>query len=135
MYEPFLFSKRVIKWYSWMLYKFSFIMVVIIILHKVLGMSLSQNTPPCVCQYDHRMGTAFCPYVRACPEFVPNSQMKCAISEIILKPNTSLDQVQIHGECDNISAYRRLCMYAVKEKKMQSTGESFLCSGNFISFK
>lgn len=110
-------------------------MIVIIILHVVLWMSLSQNTPHCVCQYDHRMGMAFCPYVRACPECVPNAQVECAISEIILKPNTSLDQVQIHGECDNISANRRMCMYAVKEKKMQSTGESFLCSGNFIFFK
>lgn len=110
-------------------------MVVIIILHAVLGMSLSQNTSPCVCQYDRRMGMAFCPYVRACPECVPNAQVECAISGIILKPNTSLDQVQIHGVCDNISANRRMCMYAVKEKKMQSTGESFLCSGNFIFFK
>uniref|UniRef100_A0A8W8MLK6 Uncharacterized protein n=1 Tax=Magallana gigas TaxID=29159 RepID=A0A8W8MLK6_MAGGI len=77
-------------------------------------MSLSQDTPSCNCKNDFEM--AFCYNVRACPEFVTIAQVECAIKEIIVKPNTSLDQVLIHGQCTNISAYKRFCMQAIKER-------------------
>uniref|UniRef100_A0A8W8MP39 Uncharacterized protein n=1 Tax=Magallana gigas TaxID=29159 RepID=A0A8W8MP39_MAGGI len=89
-------------------------------------MSLSQDTPSCNCKND--FGMAFCYNVRACPEFVTIARVECAIKEIIVKPNTSLDQVLIHGQCTNISAYKRFCMQAIKEIKMQATSESFLCA-------
>lgn len=105
-------------------------MIVIVILHVFLGICLSQDTPPCDCQ--NVLGIAFCRHVRAYPEFVSIAQVECAIIEIILKANTSLNQVLIHGECSNMSVYKRLCMYAIKQIIMQSTSESFLCSGNYI---
>lgn len=105
-------------------------MIVIVILHVFLGICLSQHTPPCDCQND--LGIAYCRHVRACPEFVSTAQVECAIIEIILKANTSLDQVMIHGECRNMSVYKRLCMYAIKQIVLRSTRESFLCSGNYI---
>lgn len=92
-------------------------------------MSLSRETPPCDCHYD--VGITFCFHVRACPEFVSAAQVECAINEISIKPNTSLDQVLIHGDCQNISEYIRLCVYEINVIIMQSTGERFLCSGNF----
>lgn len=107
-------------------------MIAIIILHVVFGMSLSQDTPSCNCKND--FGMAFCYNVRACPEFVTIARVECAIKEIIVKPNTSLDQVLIHGQCTNISAYKRFCMQAIKEIKMQATSESFLCAGSSILF-
>lgn len=111
---------------------FFVVMIAIIILHVVFGMSLSQDTPSCNCKNDFEM--AFCYNVRACPEFVTIARVECAIKEIIVKPNTSLDQVLIHGQCTNISAYKRFCMQAIKEIKMQATSESFLCAGNSILF-
>lgn len=101
-----------------------------VILHVFLGICLSQHTPPCDCQ--NELEIAYCRHVRVCPEFVSIAQMECAIIEIILKANTSLDQVLIHGECRNMSVYKRLCMYAIKQIVLRSTRESFLCSGNYI---
>lgn len=92
-------------------------------------MSLSRETPPCDCHYDVRIAFFF--LVRACPEFVSVARVECAINEISIKPNTSLDQVLIHGDCQNISEYIRLCVYEINVIIMQSTGERFLCSGNF----
>lgn len=112
-----------------MIFKSSFKKIVLVILHVFLSMSLSRETPPCDCHYD--VGMAFCFHVRACPEFVSIARVECAINEISLKPNTSLDQVLIHGDCQNISEYMRLCMYEINVIMMQSTGERFLCSGNF----
>lgn len=112
-----------------MIFKSSFKKIVLVILHVFLNMSLSRETPPCDCHYD--VGMAFCFHVRACPEFVSIARVECAINEISLKPNTSLDQVLIHGDCQNISEYMRLCMYEINVIMMQSTGERFLCSGNF----
>lgn len=86
--------QEVIKWYSWLLFNFSFffvVMIAIIILHVVFGMSLSQDTPSCNCKND--FGMVYCYNVRACPEFVTIARVECAIKEIIVKPNTSLDQV------------------------------------------
>lgn len=96
-------------------------------------MSRSRETPPCDYHYDAKI--AFCFHVRACPEFVSVAQVKCAINENSIKPNTSLDQVLIHGDCQNISEYIRLCVYEINVIIMQSTGERFLCSGNFNFLK
>lgn len=92
-----------------------------------LGMSLSEDTPPCSCTIISFMET--CKHVYACPILRPVVQVECQIIQLVLQPEFTVNQLIIHGDCDDIEKFKKFCSTQVKEIVMQRSGRSFICPG------
>lgn len=94
-------------------------------------MSLSLDTPPCVC--NNIMAIANCPYVRVCPVNVQIVQIECQTNQLVLESDFTVQQLMIHGECDDMENFKRLCTDQVEEIIMQRNGKTFDCSGIYFT--
>lgn len=92
-----------------------------------LGMSLSEDTPPCSCTIISFMET--CKHVYACPILRPVVQVECQIIQLVLQPEFTVNQLIIHGDCDDIEKFKKFCSTQVKGIVMQRSWRTFICPG------
>lgn len=103
------------------------LIMLFVIIVLFLGMSLSEDTPPCSCTIISFMET--CKHVYACPILRPVVQVECQIIQLVLQPEFTVNQLIIHGDCDDIEKFKKFCSTQVKEIVMQRSGRSFICPG------
>lgn len=79
------------------------------------------------------MGIATSPYVCACPVNVQIVQIECQTNQLVL--DFTVKQFMIHGECNDIENFKRLCTDQVEEIIMQRNGKTFDFSGVYFANK
>lgn len=103
------------------------LIMLFVIIVLFLGMSLSEDTPPCSCTIISFMET--CKHVYACPILRPVVQVECQIIQLVLQPEFTVNQLIIHGDCDDIEKFKKFCSTQVKGIVMQRSGRTFICPG------
>lgn len=103
------------------------LIMLFVIIVLFLGMSLSEDTPPCSCTIISFMET--CKHVYACPILRPVVQVDCQIIQLVLQPEFTVNQLIIHGDCDDIEKFKKFCSTQVKGIVMQRSGRKFICPG------
>lgn len=103
------------------------LIMLFVIIVLFLGMSLSEDTPPCSCTIISFMET--CKHVYACPILRPVVQVECQIIQLVLQPEFTVNQLIIHGDCDDIEKFKKFCSTQVKGMVMQRSGRKFICPG------
>lgn len=103
------------------------LIMLFVIIVLFLGMSLSEDTPPCSCTIISFMET--CKHVYACPILRPVVQVECQIIQLVLQPEFTVNQLIIHGDCDDIEKFKKFCSTQVKGIVMQRSGRKFICPG------
>lgn len=103
------------------------LIMLFVIIVLFLGMSLSEDTPPCSCTIISFMET--CKHVYACPILRPVVQVECQIIQLVLQPEFTVNQLIIHGDCDDIEKLKKFCSTQVKGIVMQRSGRKFICPG------
>lgn len=105
------------------------LIMLFVIIVLFLGMSLSEDTPPppCSCTIISFMET--CKHVYACPILRPVVQVECQIIQLVLQPEFTVNQLIIHGDCDDIEKFKKFCSTQVKGIVMQRSWRTFICSG------
>lgn len=105
------------------------LIMLFVIIVLFLGMSLSEDTPPppCSCTIISFMET--CKHVYACPILRPVVQVECQIIQLVLQPEFTVNQLIIHGDCDDIEKFKKFCSTQVKGIMMQRSGRTFICPG------
>lgn len=103
------------------------LIMLFVIIVLFLGMSLSEDTPPCSCTIISFMET--CKHVYACPILRPVVQVECQIIQLVLQPEFTVNQLIIHGDCDDIEKFKKFCSTQVKGIVMQRSWRTFICPG------
>lgn len=103
------------------------LIMLFVIIVLFLGMSLSEDAPPCSCTIISFMET--CKHVYACPILRPVVQVECQIIQLVLQPEFTVNQLIIHGDCDDIEKFKKFCSTQVKGIVMQRSGRTFICPG------
>lgn len=103
------------------------LIMLFVIIVLFLGMSLSEDTPPCSCTIISFMET--CKHVYACPILRPVVQVECQIIQLVLQPEFTVNQLIIHGDCDDIEKFKKFCSTQVKGIVMQRSGRTFIRPG------
>lgn len=103
------------------------LIMLFVIIVLFLGMSLSEDTPPCSCTIISFMET--CKHVYACPILRPVVQVECQIIQLVLQPEFTVNQLIIHGDCDDIEKFKKFCSTQVKGIVIQRSGRKFICPG------
>lgn len=70
-----------------------------------------------------------CKHVYACPILRPVVQVECQIIQLVLQPEFTVNQLIIHGDCDDIEKFKKFCSTQVKGIVMQRSGRKFICPG------
>lgn len=83
--------------------------------------------PPCSCTIISFMET--CKHVYACPILRPVVQVECQIIQLVLQPEFTVNQLIIHGDCDDFEKFKKFCSTQVKGIVMQRSGRTFICPG------
>lgn len=89
--------------------------------------SIWRHPPPCSCTIISFMET--CKHVYACPILRPVVQVECQIIQLVLQPEFTVNQLIIHGDCDDIEKFKKFCSTQVKGIVMQRSRRTFICPG------
>lgn len=93
------------------------LIMLFVIIVLFLGMSLSEDTPPCSCTIISFMET--CKHVYACPILRPVVQVECQIIQLVLQPEFTV----------NLEKFKKFCSTQVKGIVMQRSWRTFICPG------